>query len=144
MASSLREQIADAAKAAIAGLFPAPQGQVYRSLLTPLSRSVARAAKVDWTEEQSQRLTHAGDECTLTLQMAVMVRAQDGAEAEADEHITAAHALLMAERTLGGLCSDMELVAAGKMGAANEQEAVEIVHQYRVTYRRRTTDITQA
>lgn len=143
MASSVRERIAEAAKAAIAPMFTQPGATVYRSLLTPLPRSVEAAAKVDWTQEQGERLTHSGDECALELHVAVMVRAQEGAEAIVDGYMVQAHALLMAERTLGGLCADIAFAAAGKAGAANEQEAVEIAHVYRVTYRRRTDDLTQ-
>lgn len=143
MANSLREQIAEAAKAVIEPMFTQPGEIVYRSLLTPLARSVNAAAKVDWTQEQGQRLTGSGDECALDLHVAVMVRAQDGAEAIVDGYMVQAHALLMADRRLGGLCEEIELVAAGKTGAANEQEVVEIAHVYRVTYRHKTNDLTQ-
>jgi hypothetical protein len=142
--NSIREQIL---LAALETLRPAVEGlgaTLYRSPTVAVTREQCPALVVF---PESEAITErANDRVTreLTVRVVALARAvlPDAPESQADELLTAAHAALMADGTLGGLAlgireqeTEWEVEDADAVAAA-------IPARYRITYRTIAADLS--
>ena len=141
--NSIREQILLAVMAAVRTPVESLGATLHRSPTVAISREQCPALVVfpeseSITERANDRVTRE-----LTVRVVALARAVPPAipETEADRLLTAAHAALMADGTLGGLAlgireqeCDWEVEDADAVAAA-------IPARYRITYRTRAHDL---
>ena len=142
--NSIREQILLAVMAAVRTPVESLGATLHRSPTVAISREQCPALVVfpeseSITERANDRVTRE-----LTVRVVALARAVPPAipETEADRLLTAAHAALMADGTLGGLAlgireqeCDWEVEDADAVAAA-------IPARYRITYRTRAHDLS--
>ena len=140
MASSKRETILQA----LVDLIQAVGVTVYRSPQQAIERTAenVNACVIDWSDESAEPLTYDADECLLLVGVSMMSRAVTDAELMADELMVDAHALIMADRTLGGLSQNLMRQGASRGGDDAELETVVIKQNYVIEYRHNSADLT--
>lgn len=138
--SSKREQIV---RAIMATLAPAPGvgGRVFRSQADPNPREVAPYIAVQWTNEQSSPDTVQLLGRTLTVEVSIYTRG-DIPDSLADDIVVAAHHLIMADPSLGGLAIDTMLEDATAEIIAADMPAAKVTHAYSVKFRHSYGDMT--
>ncbi|MGE0289686.1 MAG: hypothetical protein AB7I42_25650 [Bradyrhizobium sp.] len=145
--SSRREQILQAVATALAEV-PRPDQSgyvpVYRDPSQAQRASARYALIADWTSETVESLTSDRDECSLRLTVGVLMVDAERQDETLDQIITAAHAALMADRTLGGLCSAIYRRAASRDTQVAEQIHNEVSQGYEVVYRHKANDMEAA
>lgn len=136
--TSIREQIVKRVMESISSI-PAPGRDgvvpVYRDSDEAISRSEVCAYTVDWTKEDVRSLTSAQDECELMIVLGAILRTHERDDAALDHMIAAAHAAVMADRRLGGLCQAIYRRTAGRQTNHEDLINSEIRHGYIVVYR---------
>lgn len=145
--SSLRERILQAIETALAEV-PAPDQSgfipIYRDSSQALRATARYALLADWQSETVQTLTSDRDECALRLSISALMVDTERQDAVLDQIITAAHAALMADRTLGGLASAIYRRAASRDTQVAEQIQNEVSQGYEVVYRHKANDMEAA
>jgi len=132
MAASRRELILQAIEAALL-----PLGlPVFRSRRAALSSKAQEVYLVRWQSETPRPLTNGRDECDLPIYVSAFVAWDAGAETRADALMVQAHAVIMADRTFGGLAADCSLTQATVQIDEDELERCAISHTYFAEYQR--------
>lgn len=136
--ASKREQILAALKTKLATLTGVA---VHRSRLTAATREEGLVILLSWETDTPAR-NNVLSEWQLSLRVAVIAR---GAvpDSVADSTAVAAHAKVMEDENLGGLCLGIETQAQELELAEADQDAGQITLRYLVRYRtnRKTLDI---
>ncbi len=142
--NSIREQILLALLAAVRPAAQALGAGVHRSPTVALSRELCPALVV--FPESEQITERANDRVTreLTVRLVALARAVPPAipETEADRLLTAAHAALLADRNLGGLCLGIREQDCEWEVEDADAVAASIPARYCVTYRTLDTDLS--
>ena len=139
--SSVREKILQALAANLASV---PNATVYRSRQTAVARSEGNAILLEPENEQvEKRASNPGGLVIRNLMVDLSVLARgDPADSIADPIITAAHALIMADPTLGNLCAQIiEYSTEWKFDPA-DLTAVEALIRYQIRYATTMNDLT--
>ena len=145
--TSRREQIMQAAVTAVSGVTGAGLDghiPVDRDPVAPAPRDANWLIVIEWQRETVDPLTNDECECTLQVQMSVMMRTGllgDDERAALDTAMSAAHRALMLDRTLGGLCQDILRRAAGRNTQHADAVVNEISHGYEIVYRHSAGDL---
>jgi len=139
--SSVRKKIL---QALAANLISVPNATVYRSRQTAVARSEGNAILLEPENEQPEkRASNPGGLVirNFLVDLSVLARG-DPADDIADPIITAAHVLIMADPTLGNLCSQIiEHSTEWKFDQA-DLTAVEVLVRYQIRYATSTNDLT--
>ena len=138
--ASKREQIVRAIMDALAPI-PGVGGRVFRSQADPNPREIAPYIAVQWTNEQSNADTVQLLGRTLTVEVPVYTRG-DIPDSLADDIIVAAHKLITADPSLGGLALDTMLEDASAEIIAADFPAAKVTHSYSVKFRHSYGDMT--
>lgn len=138
--SSKREQIVRAIMDKLAVL-PGVDGRIFRSQADPNPRELAPYIAVQWTNEQSNPDTVQLLGRTLTVEVSVYTRG-DIPDSLADDIIVAAHQLITADPSLGGLALDTMLEDASAEIIAADFPAAKVTHAYSVKFRHSYGDMT--
>lgn len=145
--SSLREQILQAVAATLSAV-PAPDQTgyvtVYRDGVLAVRRTERFALVVDWASEVAETQTSDRDECSLRLSVSALMVDTLRQDDVLDSVIVAAHAALMADRTLGGLAMAIYRRAASRDTQTAEQVTNEISQGYEIVYRHKANDMEAA
>lgn len=137
---SKREQILQAFGTILAAT-PGIGGRVYRSQADGLTRDLTPCITYEWSSEDAMSEGTVLAERMLPVSVSVIVRG-DTPDALADPIITAAHALLMADPSLGGLALDVTLSAASFEFEGADKTAGRLTHEYAVMFRHSHSDLT--
>lgn len=139
--NSMREQILAALATKLAAV---PNATVFRSRQSAIARSEGNAILVQPENEQVEKRTSMPGGLVLRdflFDVSVIARG-DPADQVADPIMTAAHALIMADPTLGGLCA--QIIEHSTEWTFNEADltAVEVLARYKVRYLTSVNDLT--
>ena len=117
---------------------------VYRSPTQALERTAenVNACVVEWDQENHEPLTSDEQLCLFSLSVSLRSRAVQYSEEVADELMVDAHALLFADRTLGGLTENILQDGASRNGEDKELETTVLTLGFLVEYRRSSADLT--
>ncbi len=136
--ASKREQILAALKTQLATLTGV---SVYRSRLTAATREEGLVIVLSWDTDTVEKRSNALLDWQLSLRVAVIAR---GAvpDSVADSTAVAAHAKVMEDENLGGLCLGIEPLVQELEMAEADQDAGMITLRYLIRYRthRKTLD----
>jgi len=139
--SSVREQILSALATKLAAI---PSGTVFRSRQSAIARSEGNAILVQPENEQvEKRASMPGGLILRDFLFDVSVIARgDPADEIADSIVVAAHALIMADPTLGNLCA--QIIEHSTEWTFDEADltAVEVLVRYKARYLTSTNDLT--
>lgn len=142
--NSIREQILVAVLAAVRPQVEALGATLHRSPTVAISREQCPALVVfpeseSITERSNDRVTRE-----LTVRIVALARAVPPAipETEADRLLTAAHAALMADGTLGGLALGIREQECEWEVEDADAVAVALPTRYRITYRTLANDLS--
>jgi hypothetical protein len=141
--NSVRENILKALETNLASV---QNATVYRSRQTALARSEGSAILLEPENEQvEKRASNPGGLVlrNFLVDLSVLARG-DPADGIADPIITAAHVSIMADPTLGNLCSQIiEHSTEWKFEEA-DLTAVEVLIRYQIRYATTTNDLTRS
>lgn len=138
--SSKREKIVRAIMDALAPI-PGVGGRVFRSQADPNPRELTPFISVHWTNEQRSDDTVQLMGRQLTVEVAVYTLG-DVPDSLADDIVVAAHKLIMADPSLGGLAIDTMLDDASAEIIAADFPAAKVTHAYVVKFRHSYGDMT--
>jgi len=116
-------------------------GRVYRSSPEPSTLDETPCLEIRWSAENASPETVPQLERTLTVHVSVLARG-DVPDTEADAVIVSAHALIMADPSLGGLAIDTRLDSAGFEFVSADQTGGRLTHDYAVKFRHSYADMT--
>ena len=143
-AHSIREQILLAVMAAVRTPVESLGATLYRSPTVAISREQCPALVV--FPESEQITERANDRVTreLTVRIVALARSVPPAipETEADRLLTAAHAAMLADRNLGGLCLGIREQDCEWEVEDADSVAASIPARYAITYRTLDTDLS--
>lgn len=134
--SSKRELIIQAIVAAVDAV---PGLNVYRSRVLAMGESKLPAAVVSPATNQPVEGVVGMADNVLEIELAIRVA---GTDAAADPFIVAAHAALMADRTLGGHAIDIAQRDSAWAFSAEGKDLCELRATYAIHYRTQTNDLT--
>ena len=142
--NSIREQILLAALAAVRPHVESLGATLHRSPTVAISREQCPALVV--FPESEQITERANDRVTreLTVRIVALARSVPPAipETEADRLLTAAHAAMLADRNLGGLCLGIREQDCEWEVEDADSVAASIPARYAITYRTLDTDLS--
>lgn len=138
--SSKRELIVRAVMSAL-GTLPGVNGRIYRSQADPNPRELSPFITVQWTSERAQPDAVQLLGRVLMVEVAVYTRG-DTPDSLADDILVAAHALITADPSLGGLALDVMLEDASAEIVAADYPAAKVTHSYSIKYRHSYGDMT--
>ncbi len=138
--ASKRELIVRAIMDALSPL-PGVGGRIFRSQADPNPREMAPYIAVQWTNEQSAPDAVQLMGRVLNVEVSVYTRG-DVPDSLADDIIVSAHALIMADPSLGGLAMDTMLEEASSEIIAADFPAAKVTQNYSVKFRHRYEDMT--
>lgn len=131
--SSVRERILEYIRASLIGHTSAGQ-EVYRSRSSAISRAKSPAIIISPISESTVEEMYPFASHSLTIAMRYIARA-DIPDSAADVLAVGAHALLMADRSLGGLALDVTEVGTQWQFDDADLDACELTMHYRIAYR---------
>lgn len=137
---SIRERLLRAVVTRLsAAIAPIP---VLRQPTVPLTREASPALLLSPEGDQiTARANHLVDRL-LVVRLAVVARGADAFEV-ADQLLVAAHAALLADPNLGGLCIAVREIDAGWEAEDADAGAVLLPARYEIRYRTHAIDLTQ-
>ena len=142
--NSIREQILLAVLDAVRSPVELLGAMLHRSPTMAISRELSPALVV--FPEAEQITERANDRVTreLTVRLVALARAVPPAipETEADQLLTAAHAALLADRNLGGLCLGIRELDCEWDVEDADAVAASIPARYAISYRTLDTDLS--
>ena len=141
---SIREQII---QTIVARLTPVASGQgatIRRQPTVPTDRAQLPALLV-FPESEAVRRINDRTERELVIRVVALATgsATDGPEPAVDRLMTAAHASLLADVTLGGLALGMEETDTEWQQDDADMDVAALPSRYRITYRTLALDLTQ-
>ena len=137
--SSKREQIM---AAIMAKLTPAGLGAtVYRSRKEAVDRAEGNVAILEWVTDQATQNFHTFTEWRLSIAVTVFVRA-DAPDTAADPVVVEIHKRIMSDRTLGGLCQDIEAQVSSLDIVSADKESAVLTNSFDIMYRTSQEDIS--
>ena len=141
---SIREQII---QTIVARLTPVASGQgatIRRQPTVPTDRAQLPALLVFPESEAVRRINDRTErELVIRVVALAMGSATDGPEPAVDRLMTAAHASLLADVTLGGLALGMEETDTEWQQDDADLDVAALPSRYRITYRTLALDLTQ-
>lgn len=141
---SIREQIVQAVVARLTPVATAQGATVRRQPTVPTDRAHLPALLVFPESESVRRVNDRAErELVLRIVALAMGTATEPPEPIADSLITAAHLVLTADATLGGLAIGLEETDCDWQQDDADMEAAAIPARYRITYRTFANDLTR-
>lgn len=140
MTISIREQILQSLATTLASL-PGVGGRVYRSRVAAFSRDEAPALVI----EAGQCTPTPANQCRLSWALDLIVSSYARGtipDTKADATLTAAHALIMADRTVGGLAFDLLPAQQTTDLERADADACWLTAVYRIQFQTRIDDLT--
>lgn len=141
---SLREQIIQAVVATLTPVATAQGATIRRQPTVPTDRAHLPALLVFPESESVRRINDRAErELVLRIVALAMGTATEPPEPVADMLLTAAHLVLTADTTLGGLALGLEETDCDWQQDDADMEAAAIPARYRITYRTLAHDLTR-
>jgi len=132
--TTIRENILDAAKAALAGTTSVGT-RIYRSRVTALTRAESPALLLSWSNDTASQTTSLATlDHTLTIEISVIVRG-DTPDEVADPIVESLHNKIMSNTALSNLVSDIYLTTTTNENIDADQPAGVITCSYEIAYR---------
>jgi hypothetical protein len=142
MAASIRERIVQEVTARLSRVLP---GKVRRQPLAPVTRDDGNVLLVLIDGDSPVRVANDRAERELLLRLSAVCRAEktsDGWTA-ADSIASTAHAVIMADQSLGGLSVRILEDVSELTAESADYDLVAVSTLYRITYRTEVSDISQ-
>lgn len=142
MAASIRERIVQEVMARLNRALP---GKVRRQPLAPVTRDDGNVLLVLIDGDSPVRVANDRAERELLLRLSAVCRAEKTADgwAAADSLASTAHAVIMADPSLGGLSIRLVEDASEFTAESADYDLVAVSTLYRITYRTAGEDISQ-
>ncbi len=137
--ATLREQILAAVKTLLSGATPAGTN-VYRSRAEPFTRDELPAIVIEPKTEDVTSLAQEISERLLGLEVIIHVRG-DVSDTVSDTIAQPAHAVIMADQTLGGLCARVIEKSSNWEFADADSTANKLTLTYDVKYHTKSKDL---